>query len=455
MIPFKNLTHLCCGLLVVASSLSSAQTAFDIPAVASGTWQLTVPSYNGSLPFTRGSSINIVVDAAKDTVCIGGVEAQATRIANSTSTTSFDILHTGGLTFRLAFSSSGIFGSMSFTNRNLGQASFTTGSRISTATVCSASAPTLSAAETELFSLGATVYPTLLAGGTTPAIYQEYVYRYFPASGIYIAIQGTNVYTLGGVFGNTISNRGRTNDLLPALRTAKTNIEINATGDPVTLSQMSALSCALEGSIGSNTTRNGSTVRGGSFVNNSQGAVKIWWLDYTGKRTLFHTLGAGLSTPQTSDSNHLWMLTDTSDNCLGIYAISPTGSGFILTIKRVEANTNVATSWTNGVTISGGGSTGGGVASGLYTLTVSGSYRAVGTSIPLSVTIPNMPAIAVTDTAAIANVISTSFGASGVANLQVTSINNTASRITFRVEFTANLTGFGNVSWDLTYDYVK
>ena len=45
-------------------------------------------------------------------------------------------------------------------------------------------------------------------------------------------------------------------------------------------------------------------------------------------------------------------------------------------------------------------------------------------------------------------------GISNIANIRVTSINNTASRVTFRVEFTAVMSGL-SVNYDLTYDYTR
>lgn len=95
---------------------------------------------------------------------------------------------------------------------------------------------------------------------------------------------------------------------------------------------------------------------------------------------------------------------------------------------------------------------------GLYKLTLSGTYRTSGIvsiSVPLNITINDLPAPSVSDTTVIVDQVKTQLGASGISNIRVTSINNTASRVTFRVEFSATVAAVGNVSYDLTYDYTR
>ncbi len=96
----------------------------------------------------------------------------------------------------------------------------------------------------------------------------------------------------------------------------------------------------------------------------------------------------------------------------------------------------------------------------LYKLTLSGNFKTSGfasVNIPISgIVINDLPAPDVSNTTAILDQVKTSLvGVTGIANVKVTSVNNTASRVTFRVEFTAVLAGFGTVTYDLTYDYTK
>jgi hypothetical protein len=96
------------------------------------------------------------------------------------------------------------------------------------------------------------------------------------------------------------------------------------------------------------------------------------------------------------------------------------------------------------------------IPTGLYTLKVTGNVNlSLGVSTALNFTLQNMPAPSVSDTNVIVDQVKSQLaGISNIANIKVTSINNTASRVTFRVEFTAVMSGL-SVSYDLTYDYTR
>ena len=96
-----------------------------------------------------------------------------------------------------------------------------------------------------------------------------------------------------------------------------------------------------------------------------------------------------------------------------------------------------------------------GAVSGLYDLTISGHFSTSLADVDITnITINDVPAPQPTDTDTILNAVS-SLGATSLAHVVVQTINNTDSRVTFNVEFDANLTGFGTVTYSLTYDYVK
>jgi von Hippel-Lindau disease tumor supressor len=52
------------------------------------------------------------------------------------------------------------------------------------------------------------------------------------------------------------------------------------------------------------------------FVNNSKQTVKIYWLDYGGKRKLYKYLAVGESYIQQTYLTHPWLTTDIQDNAL-------------------------------------------------------------------------------------------------------------------------------------------
>jgi hypothetical protein len=92
--------------------------------------------------------------------------------------------------------------------------------------------------------------------------------------------------------------------------------------------------------------------------------------------------------------------------------------------------------------------------SGDYYLTISGEIVTFGVGAAFEVTIQNILAPSPSDTAEITQVIEdTVEGVSGITNLQITIINNTADRIAFDVSFDAQQSGV-TVQMNLRYDYV-
>jgi hypothetical protein len=55
------------------------------------------------------------------------------------------------------------------------------------------------------------------------------------------------------------------------------------------------------------------------FKNNNTHAVRIWWLNYTGKRVWYQTLAPGESYTQSTYLTHPWIATDKQGRCVGLY----------------------------------------------------------------------------------------------------------------------------------------
>ena len=58
------------------------------------------------------------------------------------------------------------------------------------------------------------------------------------------------------------------------------------------------------------------------FVNNTSGAVKVYWLSYTGKRVYYATIAAGKFIVQPTFKTHPWVVVDSAGTCVG-YVIAP------------------------------------------------------------------------------------------------------------------------------------
>ncbi|BAZ36602.1 hypothetical protein NIES4101_25210 (plasmid) [Calothrix sp. NIES-4101] len=56
-----------------------------------------------------------------------------------------------------------------------------------------------------------------------------------------------------------------------------------------------------------------------TFINQRRQSVKTYWLDYSGKRKFYATIAPGDRVVQQTYVTHPWVVTDTSNNCLGVY----------------------------------------------------------------------------------------------------------------------------------------
>jgi von Hippel-Lindau disease tumor supressor len=56
-----------------------------------------------------------------------------------------------------------------------------------------------------------------------------------------------------------------------------------------------------------------------TFVNTTDQAVRIYWLDYAGKRKLYETLPSGQKCDQPTFVGHPWVVTDAQDRAWGLY----------------------------------------------------------------------------------------------------------------------------------------
>lgn len=56
-----------------------------------------------------------------------------------------------------------------------------------------------------------------------------------------------------------------------------------------------------------------------TFINQRQQPVKIYWLDYSGKRKFYAQIQPGDRVVQQTYVTHPWVVTDASNNCLDVY----------------------------------------------------------------------------------------------------------------------------------------
>ena len=87
----------------------------------------------------------------------------------------------------------------------------------------------------------------------------------------------------------------------------------------------SASRCAREGDFASNPSaqRSGLTI-----VNRSPQAIKVYWLDRSGVRALYHTIRPGASVGQETRIGAFWVITSGDGQCIGIFSAAPVSIAF-------------------------------------------------------------------------------------------------------------------------------
>lgn len=85
-----------------------------------------------------------------------------------------------------------------------------------------------------------------------------------------------------------------------------------------------AAACAREPDFAS---RPSSEATGMTFVNRSDRAVYIYWLDFHGDRRLYRTLAPGGKAVQQTFIGHNWLVA-TAEQCIGIFKAAPESLAF-------------------------------------------------------------------------------------------------------------------------------
>lgn len=326
------------SLFVSATVLAQTETPATLPASFVGTYETSFLSSFPEPPIPNRTSVVMVI-GSDNTLCVDGVllsnpvlrngnpaeaiwtdEASSVEYAVSNITASFNefnVAGSGGLPF---------YGQL-------------TGSKISDSTVCESSSgasttpttPVATDAINQIFALAESKLPQIFTSGAITLTFEQYVYRFYPDTSVYLAFTNDTAFLLGGAFGQSLVNIGSVSTVLTSLE-------------------------ALE------------------------------------------------------------------------------------------------------VEVATGGSTGGGSAD-LWNLSISGSFNSslVQNIAFAGINLAGIPAPDLNDTNAVNNEIGSSLAgiATGLSAFSITVVNNTDTRRTFDVSFSATLSGLGAVTYNLRYDYTR
>jgi len=211
-------------LFLTFATAGYGQSAPMIPGGLSGTYQMTYAgTTHATFPFKNGDKVNFVLNSGTPSICVNG-----TAITYGAMLTSSDvrfvqspiqyILRVAGNTLTEISVYRDFKSLLQNPETYLGKF---TGTRTSTSTDCTGAAPALSSQAETLLQLAQDLYPSLFSNGSELGSLQGYVYKHYPASGIYVGFKDERLYLIGGQFGSSLTDMGLVSAAVTALQAEK------------------------------------------------------------------------------------------------------------------------------------------------------------------------------------------------------------------------------------------
>lgn len=200
------------ALLSAATATAQTETPATVPDSFVGTYTLSYDLINNGGPFTAGQEVTLVLHA-DNTLCIAGQSLSNPVFRNGNQVEAIWKDEANG--YEIAVSNfTGSFNEVNITGSNFspfyGQLS---GSKTSDSTTCGGnggggSAPEVTANMNAIFAAAESKLAAIFPPGQQTQFQDQYVYRYYPNTGVYLAFADNNVYLLGGQFGGAIVSVG-------------------------------------------------------------------------------------------------------------------------------------------------------------------------------------------------------------------------------------------------------
>lgn len=249
------------SLFVSHSLLAQTETSASVPASLVGTYDTTFESFSPSSPFATGDKFTLVI-GSDNSLCVNGARLTDPVIVNGNTAEglwkdSANSLEYAVSNFVTGFNEVNVLG----LNRSpfYGQLS---GSKVSDATTCGTSsspveftpAPVSSVitdAITQIFALAESKLPAIFPSGAITLKFEQYVYRFYPDTSVYLAFADDAVFLLGGSFGEAIVNVGSVSTVLASLEALEGDVPAGGSGGSVALWNLS-----ISGSLNSSFAQN-------------------------------------------------------------------------------------------------------------------------------------------------------------------------------------------------------
>jgi hypothetical protein len=199
-----------------SSLLAQSETAATVPASFVGTYSLSYDQINSGGPFDDGAEVTLVL-RSDNVLCVDGQQLSNPVFRNGNQVEAIWSDVDGGFEYAVSNFQS------SFNEVNVSGANFSpfygqlSGSKVSSAEDCVASTPTVTTAMTSIFELAESKLSEFFPAGAETQFLGEYVYRFYPSTGVYLAFADGQVLLLGGAFGDAIVDAGSINVVLDTL----------------------------------------------------------------------------------------------------------------------------------------------------------------------------------------------------------------------------------------------
>ncbi len=221
-VSLKSAARLCAALLstvLVSTAVQAQESAATVPTSFHGTYNMTFGSAQAGSPLTNGTAVTVII-APGNLLCLGGYTLSNPVLRNGNAHEA--IWKQTSLGVELALSSL-VNG---FNEINLASTSGTfygqlNGSKVSTSTTgCGSTTPAPDLTKiNDLFAQAqaklAQYFPA--SANAVNQTLDGYVYRFYPSTNIYLAINNSDVYVMGGQFGNTPLKQGNIETVLSEL----------------------------------------------------------------------------------------------------------------------------------------------------------------------------------------------------------------------------------------------
>lgn len=202
-------------------AVSQTESPATIPSSLEGTYELTYDAINSGGPFSGGETVTLVINS-NGTLCVNDLSLSDPVLFNGNPAEAIWTDSSSGFRYSVSNLTSG-FNEVNVNNTSgtfFGQLS---GSLTSNSTACDASSEvTVTADMNTVFSLAELKVPEYFPSGSITLFQDQYVYRFYPATGIYLAMADGNVFVLGGAFGDAIVDAGSISSIIATLEARET-----------------------------------------------------------------------------------------------------------------------------------------------------------------------------------------------------------------------------------------